>query len=122
MKHILNNISQEEKNRILEQHTGGKTIDTSKFKMLLESSLGNVKTLVSEGTPGTDIGDTITINKIEHVIDGIGTMNCKFSVTLKDPSGKTMTYTSDKIDTLPQGDMKTKLSALKSQKLKSIGC
>jgi len=48
MKHILNDISQEEKNRILEQHTGGKTIDTSKFKVLLESSLGDVKTLVSE--------------------------------------------------------------------------
>jgi len=48
MKHILNDISKEEKNRILEQHTGGKTIDTSRFKMLLESSLGDVKTLVSE--------------------------------------------------------------------------
>ena len=48
MKHILNNISQEEKNRILEQHSGGKTIDTTKFKNLLESTLGNVKQLVEE--------------------------------------------------------------------------
>ncbi len=48
MKHILNDISQEEKNRILEQHSGGKKIDTSKFKSLLESSMGNVKPLVSE--------------------------------------------------------------------------
>jgi hypothetical protein len=48
MKHILNDISQEEKNRILEQHSGGKTIDTTKFKRLLESTMGNVKPLVSE--------------------------------------------------------------------------
>jgi hypothetical protein len=62
MKHILNDISQEEKNRILEQHTGGKTIDTSKFKMLLESSLGDVKTLVSEDT---NIEIAITSEKLK---------------------------------------------------------
>ena len=48
MKHILNDIAQEEKNRILEQHSGGMKIDTTKFKSLLESSLGNVKQLVKE--------------------------------------------------------------------------
>lgn len=53
MKHILNNISKEEKQRILEQHSGGKTIDTSKFRQLLESKLGNVKPLVMEQVTGT---------------------------------------------------------------------
>ena len=53
MKHILNNISQEEKQTILEQHSGGKFIDTSGFKRLLESKLGNVKPLVMEGPTGT---------------------------------------------------------------------
>jgi hypothetical protein len=48
MKHILNDISQEEKNRILEQHSGGKKIDTSRFKSLLESKSGNAKPLISE--------------------------------------------------------------------------
>ena len=48
MKHLLNNISQEEKNSILEQHDGGMTIDTSKFRKLMESNGGNVKPLVSE--------------------------------------------------------------------------
>jgi len=48
MKHLLNNIPQEEKNRILEQHRGGKSIDTTRFKALLESSMGNVKPLISE--------------------------------------------------------------------------
>ena len=55
MKHLLNNISQEEKNRILEQHKGGKSIDTTRFKALLESSLGNVKPLIMEGPTPTPI-------------------------------------------------------------------
>ena len=48
MKHLLNNISQEEKNRILEQHRGGMSIDTTRFKALLESTMGNVKPLIME--------------------------------------------------------------------------
>lgn len=58
MKHLLNNLSQEEKNRILEQHSGGRSIDTSRFKKLLESTLGDVKPLVMEQQPAgaTKIG------------------------------------------------------------------
>jgi hypothetical protein len=58
MKHILNNISQEEKNRILEQHTGGKSIDTTRFKDLLESKSGNVKPLIMERPTGTPVSGT----------------------------------------------------------------
>ena len=48
MKHLMNDLSIEEKNRIREQHEGGMKIDTSRFKKLLESSMGNVKPLISE--------------------------------------------------------------------------
>lgn len=48
MKHVLNNMSESEKNAIREQHQGGMRIDTSRFRTLLESTVGNVKTLVSE--------------------------------------------------------------------------
>jgi hypothetical protein len=48
MKHILNNISEEEKNAIREQHTGGMKLNTEKFKQLLETKQGDVKPLVSE--------------------------------------------------------------------------
>ena len=48
MKHILNNISQEEKNRILEQHSGGIKVNSNKFNKLLESRMGNVKPLINE--------------------------------------------------------------------------
>jgi len=58
MKHLLNNISQEEKNRILEQHTGGKSIDTTRFKSLLESKSGNVKPLIMEGPTDPPVSGT----------------------------------------------------------------
>jgi len=48
MKHLLNDMSSEEKNSIREQHTGGIKIDTSRFRSLLESTLGNAKPLVNE--------------------------------------------------------------------------
>ena len=48
MKHLLNDMSSEEKNSIREQHTGGLQIDTTKFKSLLESKLGDAKPILSE--------------------------------------------------------------------------
>jgi len=38
MKHLLNNLSEEEKNSIREQHEGGMRLETSRFKTLLEES------------------------------------------------------------------------------------
>jgi nucleoside-triphosphatase THEP1 len=48
MKHILNNLSDEEKNSIREQHTGGMKVMTENFSKLLNSKLGDSKPLVSE--------------------------------------------------------------------------
>jgi hypothetical protein len=48
MKHILNNLSEQEKNSIREQHTGGMKVMTENFSKLLNSKLGDAKPLVSE--------------------------------------------------------------------------
>jgi hypothetical protein len=48
MKHILNNLTEEEKNSIREQHTGGMKVMTENFSKLLNSKLGDSKPLVSE--------------------------------------------------------------------------
>jgi hypothetical protein len=48
MKHILNNLSEEEKNRIREQYTGGKKIMIENFSQLLNKKLGEVKPLINE--------------------------------------------------------------------------
>jgi len=54
MKNLLNNLSQSEKNRILEQYNNSLLVDTSKFKKLLESKLGDVKPLLNEGGPSNN--------------------------------------------------------------------
>ena len=48
MKHLLNNLSDEEKNSIREQHNGGMLVDTSRFKLLVESTLGDSKPLINK--------------------------------------------------------------------------
>ena len=48
MKHLLNDLSEEEKNRIREQHEGGIKIDTSRFRQLMESKFGDAKPILSE--------------------------------------------------------------------------
>ena len=78
MKHLMNDLSIEEKNRIREQHEGGMKVDSSKFKKLMESKLGNSKPLVSES----------------------GSMYSDFDLE-RMRSGEDMTYTSNK------GDLRT---------------
>ena len=48
MKHLLNNMSEEEKNAIREQHAGGMKVMTENFNKLLNSKLGDSKPLISE--------------------------------------------------------------------------
>jgi hypothetical protein len=49
MKHILNDLTEQEKNAIREQHAGGMKVMTENFSKLLNSKLGDVKP-VSEQT------------------------------------------------------------------------
>ena len=48
MKHILNEMNDEERNSIRSQYTGTLSVQTGKFKQLVENKLGNAKPLVSE--------------------------------------------------------------------------
>lgn len=48
MKHLLNNISEEEKNRIREQHEGGMKLAIDNFKSLVETKSGNAKPFINE--------------------------------------------------------------------------
>jgi hypothetical protein len=48
MKHILNNLTEQEKNAIREQHSGGMKVMTEKFSKLINSKLGDSKPLVAE--------------------------------------------------------------------------
>jgi hypothetical protein len=48
MKHLLNDLSDQEKNTIREQHDGGMKISINNFKKLVETKSGDVKPLVNE--------------------------------------------------------------------------
>lgn len=48
MKHLLNNLSDEEKNTIREQHTGGINISNEKFTNMVNKKLGDVPTYLNE--------------------------------------------------------------------------
>ena len=48
MKHILNNLTDKEKQAILEQHKGGMKVMTESFSKLIKATLGDAKPLVSE--------------------------------------------------------------------------
>jgi hypothetical protein len=63
MKHILNNLSEQEKNAIREQHTGGMKVVTENFNKLLGSKLGDSKPLTEQ---------TSMIGKAASAITGQG--------------------------------------------------
>ena len=73
MKHLLNNLSEEEKNSIREQHEGGMKLDTSRFKTLLEGKSGKVKPLVEQHNEMDEQFDAIT-NAVSGAMDGIAKM------------------------------------------------
>ena len=61
MKHLLNDMTEKEKNAIREQHTDRIKIDTSRFKSLMESKLGDVKTLVEQPTSNNGMSSIIPL-------------------------------------------------------------
>jgi len=58
MKHLLNDLSEHEKNHIREQHTEKIKIDTSKFTKLMESKLGDVRPIMEGPGEGTALPQT----------------------------------------------------------------
>ena len=48
MKHLLNNLSEEEKNNIREQHEGGMNLAIDNFKKLVETKSGDAKPYLNE--------------------------------------------------------------------------
>lgn len=58
MKHILNDLTEQEKNAIREQHTGGMKVMTENFSKLTNSKLGDVK-LINEQTALGYVGNSV---------------------------------------------------------------
>ena len=75
MKHLLNNLSSEEKNSIREQHAGGMKVMTENFSKLINAKSGDVKPLVSEQDEmdgGEALSDSVpTADKIKELSDNL---------------------------------------------------
>ena len=67
MKHLLNDMSQEEMNSIREQHTGGKKITLENFSNMVNKKVGEVPTLISESESELD-----EQNRLKAALKGIG--------------------------------------------------
>ncbi len=67
MKHLLNDMSQEEMNSIREQHVGGKKITVENFSNMVNKKLGEVPTLISESESELD-----EQNRLKAALKGIG--------------------------------------------------
>ena len=55
MKHLLNDLTEKEKNSIREQHTGGMNVVTENFSKLINTKSGDVKPLVNEQEEGENM-------------------------------------------------------------------
>ncbi len=89
MKHLLNDISQDDKNSILEQHVGGIRIESDNFSKLLNKKRGNVNTFIIENEETiNEKTESITITpKQMKMLHDEGECKCG-EVTLKFPSYK----------------------------------
>lgn len=77
MKHLLNDMSQEEMNSIREQHIGGKKITVENFSNMVNKKLGEVPTILSEsesslvGMEGFDT-ELDEQNRLKAALKGFG--------------------------------------------------
>jgi hypothetical protein len=71
MKHLLNNLTEEEKNSIREQHTGGMNVVNENFSKLINTKSGEVKTYLNEQSNSTSRPTRDKIKSKETAIDFI---------------------------------------------------
>ena len=76
MKHLLNDMSQDEMNAIRGQHTGGKKITVENFSNMVNKKLGEVPTILSEsesslvGSQGFELGEQGIGSKLRAAVSG----------------------------------------------------
>ena len=92
MKHLLNNLTEEEKNAIREQHTGGMKVMNENFSKLVNTKLGDVKPMVNEQYEENDTdrrqlmlrnesADVVSehLNNLSESITFIAIINCEYA-------------------------------------------
>jgi hypothetical protein len=77
MKHLLNNLTEEEKNSIREQHEGGMKVMNENFHKMVNKKLGHVNLYEQTSVP--------TAEDIKNILDQFDFINVKVS---KDKNGR----------------------------------
>lgn len=98
MKHILNDLSNEEKNSIREQHTGGIKVMSENFSRLLNAKLGDAKPLVNEQTPvrPPTVMDTLSVTPNKILFQNSTNNNNIIFLSIRDAAGKKIPNTTYK--------------------------
>ena len=100
MKHLLNDLSEDEKNRIREQHTGGKKIVIENFNKLVSTKLGDAKPFLNEQTDDANINMSIQCFLNKRINAGLkvdGLMGENTSKAIQQYQSKIGVYPTDGI-------------------------
>ena len=100
MKHLLNNLTEQEKNSIREQHTGGMEVVTKNFSRLMNGKSGDSKPLIKEQDDDKFLEGHVAnvtkdgykqVNKISLPDGEYKKQGSGYQVNLYDSDGKTFT-------------------------------
>ena len=118
MKHLLNDLSEEEKNRIREQHTGGKKLVIENFKKLVDTKLGDAKPFLNEEemTGAPEIIQDENGKKYTYDIAKISLVNQKLNkrkgLTFDELKGLVKRYPNEKITVDIKGETRGWMASL----------
>jgi hypothetical protein len=116
MKHLLNDLSEEEKNNIREQHAGGMKVSNTRFNTLLETKSGDVKPFILEREAPERLVKHIDSGKIVGTHKyGVGYIPNEFGKSLGHSSHPTSIPDLTKIDDDDDDEMNDMISSRLSQ-------
>jgi hypothetical protein len=127
MKHLLNDLSEEVKNSILEQHTGGMKVMTESFSRLLNAKLGDAKPLVEQDmglTPATSDVDVEQVNStlqplgVSLAPDEISELQPECEAPYSGPFADVVAKISEKLDNMSIDGLKETLKQVLTLKKK----
>jgi hypothetical protein len=118
MKHLLNNLSEEEKNAIREQHVGGMKVMVENFRKLTNSKLGDVKTLVEANSQFKATAVVEDDMYMDFPVKDIQVVNGKVMMTFTDPTDNKLLFVIDFYG--PIYDRKTKAKVYQDSSFQNI--
>ena len=95
-------------------------MEKNRFKQLLESTMGNVKPLISEAYEiGTKVNYTVGGKVVTtYTVEAVDTLGGKFRIELSDPSGKRFSYDDASIAKITDTNFKNFITVIRNEKMR----